>query len=89
MARTDFAPLSLLSALDEQVAAHGMAADPAALGVLAHAARDLGVTDVLVSVMVDEDEPEAARVRAYSKVSSAVSGQVSGPVVLRELQPAC
>ena len=39
--------------------------------MLAHTARDLGVNELLVSIMVDEREPEVARLRAYARVTFA------------------
>lgn len=81
-----------ISTLDHVVEAGGIDADPVALLLLAHTARDLGVDEMLVSLMVDEDEPAVARVRAYARVSVQVSSTLSGrpiTVGLQELQPAC
>jgi hypothetical protein len=81
-----------LATLDSAIAAQGIHADTVSLLLLAHAARDLGVNDVLVSVMVDEAEPEVARVRAYARVSTVVGTRLaSAPALLdhRELLPAC
>ncbi|MBI1352632.1 MAG: hypothetical protein GC156_16145 [Actinomycetales bacterium] len=66
-----------MSVLDAEVATRGIDADPVTLLLLAHAARDLGFDEVLIDVMVDEAEPEVARIRAYSRVSSAVSMRLS------------
>lgn len=81
-----------LSSLDFAVEAEGISADPVNLLLLAHTARDLGVKEVLVSVMVDDDEPEVARIRAYSRVSVEVASnlhQAPMPHVERHLMPAC
>lgn len=81
-----------LSTLDYAVEAEGISADPVNLLLLAHTARDLGVNEVLVSVMVDEDEAEVARIRAYSRVSVAVASNLHHapmPHVERHLMPAC
>lgn len=82
-----------ITALDFLLEAEGIAADPVTLLLVAHTARDLGVDEVLVSVMVDEDEPEVARLRAYARVSVQVASRLREPIVTvtedRELQPAC
>lgn len=82
-----------ITALDLLLDAEGIGADPVALLLVAHAARDLGVDEVLVSVMVDDDQPEVARLRAYARVSVQVVSRLQEPVVhvadTRELQPAC
>lgn len=71
----------------------GINADPVALLLLAHTARDLGVNDFLVGLMVHEDEPANARVRAFARVSSAVSLALATDTSVaprkRELLPAC
>jgi len=70
-----------ISELDTQLEVGGIAADPVNLLMLAHTARDLGVSDILVNVMIDEHEPEVARIRAYAKVAVAVARRqmFSGP----------
>lgn len=82
-----------ITALDFLLEAEGIAADPVTLLLVAHTARDLGVDEILVSVMVDEDEPEVARLRAYARVSVQVASLLREPAVAvtadRELQPAC
>jgi hypothetical protein len=55
------------------IAARGIHAEPATLLQLADTARDLGVDDLLVDLMVDDDEPAAARVRAFARVSTRVA----------------
>ncbi len=73
MAPTPMETRMNLVALDTQLADGGIDANPVDLLLLAHAARDLGVADVLIDVMVDDHEPSVARIRAYAKVSSAVA----------------
>lgn len=74
------------------IEACGIDADPVTLLLLAHTARDLGVNDLLVNVMVDEDAPTNARIRAFARVSSAVSIALSEGrpnAEVRELLHAC
>ena len=82
-----------ITSLDSMLEADGIAADPVSLLLLAHTARDLGVDELLVSIMVDEREPEVARLRAYARVAVQVSAMLrdgaSVVTVERELQPAC
>ncbi|MEI6362641.1 MAG: hypothetical protein WCP95_10950 [Actinomycetes bacterium] len=78
--------------LGNEIAENGIPSDPTSLSLLASAARDLGVNDVLVDVMVDDHEPENARVRAFARVSTTVSTALRDgfvPRVERELAPAC
>jgi len=70
----------------------GIAADPVNLLLLAHTATDLGIDSLLISVMVDENESEMARLRSYARVATQVSNRLDQPSVTnveRELQPAC
>jgi hypothetical protein len=81
-----------ISELDYALEVGGIAADPVNLLLLAHTATELGVDDLLVSVMVDENEPEVARMRAYARVAVQVSNRMHKPSaarIERELQPAC
>ncbi len=74
------------------IEAGGIYADPVTLLLLAHAARDLGVSELLVTTMVDEDAPKNARIRAFARVSSLVSVALSDRAVAageRELLHAC
>jgi hypothetical protein len=59
--------------LAHRVAVEGIDAHPAAVIELAHAAHDLGVAQVLIDVLVDPAEPEAARLRAFGRIASALS----------------
>ena len=82
-----------ITSLDHLLEADGISADPVSLLLLAHAARDLGVNELLVSIMVDESEPEVARLRAYARVAVQVSSRLRADAAVtvaeRELQPAC
>ena len=81
-----------LAALDYGIEAAGISADPVSLLLLAHEARDLGISELLVSLMVDEAQPEVARIRAYARVSVQVSNRRSTrsfATAERELEPAC
>lgn len=58
--------------LAHRVAAEGIDAHPVAVFELAHAAHDLGVAQVLIDVLVDPSEPEAARLRAFGRIASVL-----------------
>jgi hypothetical protein len=78
--------------LGNEIAEYGIPSDPTGLRMLASTARDLGVSDVLVDVMVDDHEPANARVRAFARVSTSVSMAIREGFVprdARELAPAC
>ena len=78
--------------LGNEIAENGIPVDPTSLRLLATAARDLGVNEVLVDVMVDDREPENARVRAFARVSTSVSLALRDgfvPRADRTLAPAC
>ena len=70
-----------VSRLTEQVATCGIDADRIELLMLAHQAQDLGVSRVLIDVMIDEDAPAAARLRAYGRVSSRACALAASGVV--------
>ena len=57
-----------IETLGYAIEARGIDADPVALLLLAHSARDLGINEILVSVMVDEDQPAVVRVRAFARL---------------------
>ncbi len=88
---TDTTTTREIAVLGFAIEACGIHADPVTLLLLAHAARDLGVNELLVNVMVDEDAPANARIRAFARVSSEVSLAISEPTATpqRELLPAC
>ncbi len=79
--------------LDYVIDANGINADPVSLLLLAHTAQDLGVNELLVSLMVDESQPEVARIRAYARVAVQVASRLDETRRTihdtRELQPAC
>ena len=77
-----------LAALDYGIEAAGISADPVSLLLLAHEARDLGISELLVSLMIDEAQPEVARIRAYARVSVQVANRRLTSAE-RVLQPAC
>jgi hypothetical protein len=77
-----------LASLDYGIEAGGISADPVSLLLLAHEARDLGVSELLVSLMIDEDQPEVARIRAYARVAVQVANRRFSTAE-RVLQPAC
>lgn len=74
-----------LTHLGYAIEADGITADPTSLALLAHAARDLGINEVLVGVMVDEQAPAVARVRAFARVSSRVADRIDVAMPTREL----
>jgi hypothetical protein len=84
-----------IKSLDLVLEAKGITADPVNLLLLAHTARDLGVNELLVSIMINEDEPEVARIRAYSRVAVQVANRLHEERATpatgtdRELQHAC
>jgi hypothetical protein len=47
----------------------GIDADPMSVLLVAHTARDLEISPVLVSVLADEKEPAVARERAFARIS--------------------
>ena len=59
--------------LSERVARGGISADPRGITELAETAQRLGIRPVLVDVLLDEAQPEVARLRAFTRVSCAVS----------------
>lgn len=75
-----------VESLAQELSVRGMSADPVNVLLLAHTARDLGVHEVPISVMVDEEAPEVARLRAYAVVASAVTSRLVAATEERELQ---
>ena len=78
-----------LDELAHRVATEGIDAHPVAVIELAHAAHDLGVSQVLIDVLVDPAEPEPARLRALGRIASelsalAAAGSPAGMRVARE-----
>ena len=72
-----------INALAGRLLDHGFGDDSLDLLVIAHAARDLGVNDILVQLMIDDQQPEVARMRAFARVSSAISSRLDagGPEI--------
>lgn len=64
--------LTLMS-LADQVAQGGISANPRGITELAETAQRLGVRPILVDILLDEAEPEVARIRAFTRVTCAVS----------------
>lgn len=72
----------------------GLEPDTVELLLLAHTARDLDVNEILVQVMIDDEQPSVARVRAFARVSVQVAARLheidgATPQHDHELQPAC
>jgi len=95
MTTTTHTTTARLKTLDLVLEAKGITADPVNLLLLAHTARDLGINELLVSIMINEDEPEVARIRAYSRVAVQVASRLHDQTVTppagtdRELVHAC
>jgi hypothetical protein len=81
--------LSSLETLSYAIESNGIAADPITLNLLADDARDLGVKEVLIDIMVDDRQPPVARVRAYARVSTSVAALRYGPTSHYQLALAC
>ncbi len=60
---------STIHSLALSIDAEGFGDDSLDLLVMAHAARDLGISEILVQVMIDDLEPEVARERAFAMVA--------------------
>ncbi|NQW49583.1 MAG: hypothetical protein HQ464_17625 [Planctomycetes bacterium] len=58
--------------LATRITSEGFGDDSLDLLVIAHAARDLHVNEILVQVMVDDHEPEVARERAFAVVARTI-----------------
>ena len=89
---TDTTTTREIETLGFAIEACGIDADPVTLLLLAHTARDLDVNELLVNVMVDETAATNVRIRAFARVSSAVSTALSDRSVAagkRELLHAC
>jgi hypothetical protein len=62
-----------LQLLAHRITCEGFGDDSLDLLVIAHAARDLHVNEILVQVMIDDHEPEVARERAFALVARSIS----------------
>ena len=60
---------STIHSLALSIDADGFGDDSLDLLVMAHAARDLGISEILVQVMIDDLEPKVARERAFAMVA--------------------
>jgi hypothetical protein len=67
-------------ALAQQVDLRGFEAAEPVLRDLAVAARNAGVSPVLVAVLADASEPEVARIRALAKVRMAMENRRPTPI---------
>lgn len=56
--------------------AHGLAGRDLAVGAVVRAARTAGLNPVLVDVLGDPAEPEVARLRAFGRLASLLSGRI-------------
>ena len=65
---------STIHSLALSISSEGFGDDSLDLLVMAHAARDLGINEVLVQVMIDDLEPEVARERAFAMVARLMAG---------------
>ena len=64
---------STLQTLGQRVAEAGVDVDPTALAELAATAEAAGVSPVLLEVLLDADAPSNARLRAFERVTCALS----------------
>lgn len=70
---------STLQTLGQRVAEAGVDVDPAALTELAATAETAGVSPVLLEVMLDEGAPSNVRLRAFERVTCALSRLTYSP----------
>jgi hypothetical protein len=63
------ASLAELDALTRSVLDHGIDADCSGLVALARAARSAGLSETLIGVLLDADEPAATRERAFAALA--------------------
>lgn len=64
--------------LGEVIARQGISSAGVDLLLLAHDARDAGVSPVLIDVLIDEQAPEVARARAFVLVGLRLSVMAAG-----------
>lgn len=64
---------SSLQGLGRRVAETGISINATQLNDLAEAATELGISPVLISVLTDDTQPEVARIRAFERVTCAIS----------------
>jgi hypothetical protein len=70
--------------LAHRIESEGFGDDSLDLLVMAHAARDLHVNEILVQVMIDDREPEVARERAFAMVARAMDSATDLDLILAE-----
>ncbi len=64
---------SSLQTLGQRVAEAGVDVDPAALTTLAATAEAAGVSPALIEVLLDDQAPGVVRLRAFERVTCALS----------------
>lgn len=69
---TNAAQLDRIIRMGEVIARDGIAATGVDVLLLAHDARDHGVDEVVINVLVDEGAPAVVRERAFGRVASAL-----------------
>ncbi len=70
---------STLQTLGQRVAEAGVDVDPAALTELAATAEAAGVSPVLLEVLLDDSAPGNVRLRAFERVTCALSRMIYIP----------
>ena len=84
---------STIHSLALSISSEGFDDDSLDLLVMAHSARDLGINEILVQVMIDDLEPEVARERAFAMVARLMAAFDLDSVIVdratRELAVAC
>lgn len=68
-----------LQTLGQRVAEAGVDVDPSALDSLAATAQAAGVSSVLIEVLLDDHAPSVVRLRAFERVTCALSRLVYAP----------
>jgi hypothetical protein len=72
------AQLDRIIRMGEVIARHGITGAGMDVLLLAHDARDLGVDDVVIDVLIDEAAPAVVRERAFARVASALICTLEG-----------
>lgn len=68
-----------LQTLGQRVAEAGVDVDPTALDSLAATAQAAGVSPVLIEVLLDDHAPSVVRLRAFERVTCALSRFIYAP----------
>lgn len=74
------AQLDRIIRMGEVIARDGIGAVGMDLLLLAHDARDAGVPQVVIEVMVDEEAPVVVRERAFCRVAAALAAERDIPI---------